>query len=129
MNTIFTKPVVKTIARAMRAMLVDAALGATCAGLYGFVFGGFGALVQDESHRLLWNAGILATFGAAAGLLVGVCTAISEREAISERDARAGDNSVRGSNRPANEMSASIAVRQFAGAGSRPAHPTANAAV
>jgi hypothetical protein len=78
MNVIFTTSIQKTVIRVMRTMFVDAILGAVFAGLYGFVFGGFGALVHDESHRLIWNAGIFALCGAAAGLLLGACSAISE---------------------------------------------------
>ncbi len=80
MKTIFTMPVQKTVLRTIRTMAVDASLGAVFAGLYGFVFGGFGALVHYESHRLIWNAGLFALCGAVAGLLLGTYSAISEAD-------------------------------------------------
>jgi hypothetical protein len=80
MRTIFTVSGQKTIVRVMRTMFVDAILGAVFAGLYGFVFGGFGALVHDESHRLIWNAGLFALCGAVAGLLLGAYGAILEAD-------------------------------------------------
>ena len=55
----------------------DAALGATCGGLYGFVFGGIGALAQHESHRLTAISGVFALCGAIAGIALGTYSAFS----------------------------------------------------
>jgi hypothetical protein len=68
----------RTAWRVIRWMAVDAILGATCGGLYGFVFGGFGALAQNESHRLISIAAMFALCGGAAGLLVGASSAVSD---------------------------------------------------
>jgi hypothetical protein len=65
----------QTVLRALRRVGADAVLGATCCGLYGFVFGGFGALAQSESHRLSSIAISFAVGGAVAGSLVGVWSA------------------------------------------------------
>jgi hypothetical protein len=91
----------------MRTMLVDAILGAVFAGLYGFVFGGFGALVHDESHRLIWNAGLFALCGAVAGLLTGAYSAISEA------DRKSADASTPESDLVAKDEKPVTAVRQF----------------
>ena len=66
----------KTALQIIRGMAVDATLGATCGALYGFVFGGLGAIVHDEVGRLVVIAGYLGWCGAVAGALVGACGAI-----------------------------------------------------
>ena len=71
----------KSALRALTRMGLDAALGATCCGLFGFVFGGFGALTQDASHRLISFVGCLALFGAVAGAAAGAA-----REFISAQE-------------------------------------------
>jgi hypothetical protein len=107
MRTIFTTSIQKTVVRVMRTMFVDATLGAAFAGLYGFVFGGFGALVHDESHRLIWNAGLFALCGAVAGLLMGAY------RAISEADGKSADASSPESDVVATDEKPVTAVRQF----------------
>jgi len=66
----------KTALQIIRGMAIDATLGATCGALYGFVFGGLGAIVHDEVGRLVVIAGYLGWCGAVAGALVGACGAI-----------------------------------------------------
>ncbi len=65
-----------TALRLIRVMGIDASLGVACGALYGFVFGGFGAIVHSEAGRLVSIAGYLALFGAVAGAVVGACGAI-----------------------------------------------------
>jgi hypothetical protein len=60
-----------TAARALRHVAIDGALGATCGGLYGLVFGGFGALVHGEPWTLFSMAINFAGWGFAVGALVG----------------------------------------------------------
>ncbi len=87
----------RTTLRVIRRMSVDAILGATCAGLYGFVFGGFGALAQNESQRLISIAGIFALGGAVAGLLVGAYSAVSDAAGKSaEASSSASDGVAKG---------------------------------
>jgi hypothetical protein len=107
MKTIFTVSNQTTVVRVMRTIVVDATLGAVVAGLYGFVFGGFGALVHDESHRLIWNAGLIALCGAVAGLLTGAYSAISEAYG------KAADASFPESDVVATDEKPVTAVRQF----------------
>jgi len=57
--------------RAVRTMAIDGSLGAACGALYGFVFGGFGAVVNSEPERLISIAGYYALCGAVAGAVVG----------------------------------------------------------
>ena len=84
----------RSVARVIGRMAIDAALGATCAGLYGFVFSGFGALAQDQSHRLISIAGTFVLCGAVAGGLWGACSGIFNSN---ERTSEANDFSSAGS--------------------------------
>jgi hypothetical protein len=59
-------------------MAIDALLGGACGALYGFVFGGFGAIVHNEPARLISIAGYFALCGAAAGAVIGACGALLE---------------------------------------------------
>jgi hypothetical protein len=59
--------------RAIRDTVVDATLGMVCGGLYGLIFGGFGALLDAEAYRLVSVAGYFALCGAAAAGLVSIC--------------------------------------------------------
>jgi hypothetical protein len=103
----------RTAWRVIRWMAVDAILGATCAGLYGFVFGGFGVLAQNESHRLISIAGIFALCGAVAGLLVGAYSAVSDAAG------KSADASSPASDVVATDEKPVTAVRQFAATGNR----------
>ena len=76
MKAIFTASIRKAVVRVLHRIFVDATLGAICGGLYGFVFGGFGAHAQYEPRHLLSVAGIFALCSAVAGLLVGAYSAI-----------------------------------------------------
>jgi hypothetical protein len=107
MRTVFTTSIQNTVVRVMRTMVVDATLVAVFAGLYGFVFGGFGALVHDESHRLIWNAGLFALCGAVAGLLLGAYSAVSEG------DGKSADASSPASDIIAKDEKPVTAVRQL----------------
>lgn len=73
-NTNMSMP--RTILRVMRTMTVDATLGAACGGLYGWVFGGFGAVLHGDLWRVVSTAGYFALCGTVAGALVGACSAI-----------------------------------------------------
>lgn len=64
------------ILRIVRRVGADALLGAACCGMYGFVFGGFGALAQNEAQRLNSIAISFALVGAVAGALAGAWSAI-----------------------------------------------------
>lgn len=66
----------KIVLRVIRWMAVDAFLGATFGGLYGLMFGGFGAMIHGEAWKLASIAGYFAVCGAVAGALVGACRAI-----------------------------------------------------
>jgi hypothetical protein len=66
----------QTVLKVLRRVGADAVLGAACSGLYGFVFGGFGALAQNEAQRLNSMAISFALGGAVAGALVGIWSAI-----------------------------------------------------
>ena len=66
----------KTALRLIRVMAIDATFAAACGALYGFVFGGLGAMVNSEPARLVSIAGCFALCGAVAGAVVGVCGAI-----------------------------------------------------
>jgi len=96
----------RTVVRLIRRIAVDAALGATCAGLYGFVFGGFGALAQDESHRLISIAGTFALCGA-VGALWDACSGIFNSN---ERTSEANDFSREGTEK---KPTAAQAVRHL----------------
>ncbi len=70
--------------RVVRWMAVNALLGAACGGLFGLVFGGFGAALHGEPWKLIWTAGYFAVWGAIAGALVGIGSGISDaREKVS----------------------------------------------
>ncbi len=79
MKTQFTTFMRSNIFAVMCRLGTDALLGAVCLGLYGFIFGGFGALIQDEPHRLPAIASIFALGGGVAGLLIGACGEISNK--------------------------------------------------
>jgi len=80
MKTIMNTSMQKTVSRVLRPMAVDALLGATSGGLFGLIFGGFGASSHGESWRLVTMAWHFALFGAVAGALVGACRAIFHSE-------------------------------------------------
>jgi hypothetical protein len=71
MKTNFNLSTRTRVIRIVSRIAADAFLGATCGGLYGFVFGGIGALAQHESHRLIAITGVFALCGAIAGLALG----------------------------------------------------------
>lgn len=83
MNVNFDMSTRKTVVRMLGRVLTDAALGAACAGLYGFFFGGIGALAQHEAHRLVSITSVFALCGAIAGLALGTYSAFSNAEANS----------------------------------------------
>lgn len=66
----------QTAWRLLRWIAIDATLGATCGGLYGLIFGGFGALVHGEPLRLISIAVDFAGWGIADGVLVGAYGAL-----------------------------------------------------
>jgi hypothetical protein len=57
--------------RALQRIAIDGVLGAVCGGLYGLVFGGFGALVHGEPWKLVSIAIHFGGWGLAIGALVG----------------------------------------------------------
>ncbi len=77
MNADFNQFANKTVLRALSRIAADAVLGAACAALYGFAFGGMGALAQHEAHRLLSITGLFAVCGAVGGLALGLFAAFS----------------------------------------------------
>ncbi len=92
MNANFNMSTRKTVVRGLSRVFADAFLGAACAGLYGFAFGGLGALAQHEAHRLLSITSVFALCGAIAGLALGAYNAFSNAEgksAVAESDASA----------------------------------------
>jgi hypothetical protein len=80
MKTNFAVSTRKSVLRFAGRIVADAALGATCGGLYGFVFGGIGALAQHESHRLIAITGVFALCGAIAGIALGTYSAFSNAD-------------------------------------------------
>jgi len=54
---------------------MDGALGAACGALYGFVFGGFGAVNHSETWRIASVALHFTEWGLGIGALVGVVAA------------------------------------------------------
>jgi len=87
MNINFNRFANKTVLRALSRIAADAVLGAACAALYGFAFGGMGALAQHETHRLLAITGIFALCGGLGGLALGVSNALL-RDAGHSADSR-----------------------------------------
>ncbi len=57
--------------RALQRIAIDGVLGAVCGGLYGLVFGGFGALIHGEPWKLVSIAIHFGGWGLAIGALVG----------------------------------------------------------
>ena len=92
MKTIFHTSTRKTVLRFVRRIVADAALGATCGGLYGFVFGGIGALAQHEAERLIAITGIFALCGAIAGVALGAYGAFSNAYDQSADSSSSGSN-------------------------------------
>lgn len=80
MNANFNQFANKTVLRAVKRIVADAVLGAACAALYGFAFGGMGALAQHESHRLLSITSVFALCGGIAGLALGAYSAFSKAD-------------------------------------------------
>jgi hypothetical protein len=62
--------------RLLRRLTVDGLLGFACGGLYGLVFGGFGALLHGEAWKLISIAIGFGGWGFAVGALVGTCGAL-----------------------------------------------------
>ena len=108
MKTNFNMSTRMTVVRVIRRIFADTGLGATCGGLYGFVFGGIGALAQHEPQRLIAITGIFALCGAIAGIALGAYSALSN--AIDQ----AADSSSYGSNAVAKDQSPVTAVRPLA---------------
>lgn len=65
----------------IRDLALDSTLGAVSGGLFGLVFGGFGALLHGEPWRLASIAIYFALCGAAAGAVMGVCSTVLNRGA------------------------------------------------
>lgn len=80
-----TRKIAGMAGRLVRLTALDAVLGAVCGALYGIVFGGFGALVRDQSSQMFWTGGKCAVAGFAIGLFVGLAQAALER--LKERTA------------------------------------------
>jgi len=76
MKTIVTASIRMIVLRVVRDMAIDAIFAAASGGLFGIVFGGFGALLHGESWRLVSIAGTFALCGAVAGALWGACSGI-----------------------------------------------------
>jgi hypothetical protein len=106
MNTNFNMSSRKAVLRVVRCIVADAGLGATCGGLYGFVFGGIGALAQHEPQRLIAITGVFALCGAIAGIALGAYGAFSNA------DDPSADSSSSGSNVVATDKVPVTAVRQ-----------------
>jgi len=75
------KPIVEASTRTMslrlvRDIAVDAAIGTVSGGLFGLIFGGFGAVLHGESWRLVSIVGYFSSCGAVAGTVMGACSAI-----------------------------------------------------
>jgi hypothetical protein len=64
------------VSRLLCTVPVDGALGAACGALYGFVFGGFGALQHNQQLRSLSMLVHFTEWGLGIGALVGVLAAV-----------------------------------------------------
>jgi len=64
------------VSRLLCTVPVDGALGAACGALYGFVFGGFGALHHSQALRSVSMLVHFTEWGLGIGALVGVVAAI-----------------------------------------------------
>jgi hypothetical protein len=80
MKTNITISTRKIVLRFVTRIVADAVLGATCGGLYGFVFGGIGALAQHEAQRLIAITGVFALCGTIAGIALGAYSAFSNAD-------------------------------------------------
>jgi hypothetical protein len=76
MKTFVYVSIRKMFLRLIREIAIDASIGAVCGGLFGLIFGGFGAVLHGESWRLVSIAGYFALCGAGAGTLLGACSTI-----------------------------------------------------
>jgi hypothetical protein len=72
METRINTSIRKKALRAIRDTAIDTSLGTVCGGLYGLIFGGFGALLDAQAYRLVSVAGYFALCGAAAAGLVSI---------------------------------------------------------
>jgi hypothetical protein len=74
-----------TARRVLRRIAIDGVLGAACGGLYGLVFGGFGALVHGEPWKLVSIAIHFGGWGFAAGALVATCAVLFRTDGEADR--------------------------------------------
>ena len=65
----------ETILRVMHKVAIDGTLGAACGGLYGLLYGGFGAHLHGDAWKLVSIALHFAGWGISAGTLVGAYAA------------------------------------------------------
>lgn len=68
MKTNFNMSKRTSVIRFVSRIAADAFLGTACGALYGFVFGGIGALAQHEAQRLIAITSVFALCGAIAGI-------------------------------------------------------------
>jgi hypothetical protein len=92
MKTKFNMSTRSSVIRFVNRIAADAFLGATCGGLYGFVFGGIGALAQHESHRLIAITGVFALCGAIAGIALGAYSAFANANETSAGSSSSASN-------------------------------------
>jgi hypothetical protein len=65
-------------ARAIRGMIVEAALGAVCGALYGATFGSFGIRIHGEISHTLPTVGFWAACVGSIAVLGGAASRLSE---------------------------------------------------
>jgi hypothetical protein len=75
MKALTTSSLHQLVSRLVCTVPLDGALGAACGALYGFVFGGFGALNHSETWRIASVALHFTEWGLGIGALVGVVVA------------------------------------------------------
>lgn len=75
MKTLTINSLHKLASRLLCTVPMDGALGAACGALYGFVFGGFGAVNHSEAWRIASVALHFTEWGLGIGALVGVVAA------------------------------------------------------
>ena len=92
MKTNFKMSTRTSVIRFVNRIVADALLGATCGGLYGFVFGGIGALAQHESHRLIAITGVFALCGAIAGIALGTYSTFANADEKSPASSSSASN-------------------------------------
>jgi len=62
--------------RVLQKVAIDATLGAACGGLYGMIYGGFGAHLHGDPWKLVSIALHFAGWGISAGALLGAYAAL-----------------------------------------------------